>query len=25
MKDRPANEDNSVVALGYAVVDAKVN
>ncbi|MCK5278869.1 MAG: TonB-dependent receptor, partial [Cyclobacteriaceae bacterium] len=25
MKDRPANEDNSVVALGYAVVDAKIN
>jgi hypothetical protein len=25
IKDRPANEDNSIVALGYAVVDAKVN
>lgn len=25
IKDRPANEDNSIVALGYTVVDAKVN
>jgi len=25
MKDRPANENNSIVALGYAVVDAKIN
>lgn len=25
MKDRPANEDNSIVALGYNVMDAKVN
>jgi outer membrane receptor for ferrienterochelin and colicin len=25
IKDRPANEDNSIVALGYAVVDAKIN
>lgn len=25
IKDRPANEDYSVVALGYSVVDAKIN
>lgn len=25
IKDRPANEDNSIVALGYTVVDAKLN
>ncbi len=25
IKDRPANEDNSIIALGYTVVDAKLN
>lgn len=25
IKDRPANEDNSIVALGYMVVDARIN
>ncbi len=25
IKDRPANEDNSIVAIGYTVVDAKIN
>lgn len=25
IKDRPANEDNSIVALGYMVFDAKIN
>lgn len=25
IKDRPANEDNSIVALGYTVIDARLN